>query len=842
MSLSRFIWVMTALWMSAPAGMGAELPPSVPVFVKRYCIECHDADSEKGDRNFKPFLSNPGKATHNEILKEMLDQLNLGEMPPRKKNIARPPDGERRQMVADLGRYLSAVESDKAPSTSVMRRLTRHEYNYTMRDLLGVDTMAADATRLFPEDSRSHGFPNYGPAQALSGHQLQLYMQAARTYLDRALVFGQERPEEQQWTFKPQDLIHTKKNVGTVRYRVISSDGKHLDIGHGQPVDSGPTYPKTFAIRGVPKDGRYRIRVKATAVGRKHPYAAELFRADLSHSLQLGLWHVPGIAFLKKRTSEGRVFVRAFDLADNNPKTYEATVWMPAGSIPFIHWINGIGSTKRPLRTIVERYHPEARRKSKTAVDKLKEAGLPVPKDALVQKVWISDLYKGPRVRVFEMALEGPLHEQWPPRGHQNIAGRETDAAKLNIEKTLVAFAAKAFRRPVKKEEIAHHIRFVQDRVDSGTPSAEALKQGLTAILSSPRFLFIEEGDARRGVRLDDFQLATRLSYALWCSTPDERLLRLAAEGRLLHGPTLRAETERLLKDPRAEAFVHHFTDAWLRLDKIGSMPPGNKQFPAYYRNRLESAMKTETHLFVAHALRLNRPIPEFLNARHSFLNGALARHYGVPDVVGEDFRLVNLPNSARRGGLPGHASILTATANGVETSPVTRGVWVLESLLGTPPSPPPPDVPPIEPDTRGAVTIREQLAKHRHVTACADCHAKIDPWGFALEYFDPIGGLRTHYPGANGRGKGRLIDASSQLPSGEHIRNEADLRRLLATRKAQLTRNLTLKLLLHATGRVPTLRDHEAVNRITKQSLNGNNGFRNLLHAVIASELFKRR
>ena len=844
MRLMRAIVLLAALSLGAESAVAAELPASVPVFVKRYCMKCHDADSEKGDRNFEPFLAQPGKTEHHELLKEILDQLNLGEMPPRKKNVAQPLNAERRQMVAVLADYLAAVESSKVPTATVMRRLTRYEYNYTLRDLLGVDTIAADATRLFPADATSHGFPNFGPVQALSDVQLQHYMKAARTYLDRALVLGKKQPEVRRWTFNPKDLIHEKKNVGTVRYRVISPDGKHLDIGHGKPAENGPTYPKKFASQGVPVDGVYRIRVKAAAVGRKHPYAPELIPADLTQPLQMGLWHVPGPTYLAKRTTEGRVLVEVFDLADDKPQVYEAKAWMPAGSSPFVHWINGIGASKRPLRKIIERYHPEAGRKTPYEVDRLKAAGLPVPKDALVQKIRISDLYKGPRVRVFEIMLEGPLHDQWPPASHWGIVGNETDASKLNVEQVLLKFARKAFRRPVKPQEIAQYIDFFQSQTASGMAANEALKQVLTAILTSPRFLFLDEGGAKGAKQLDDFQLATRLSYALWCSTPDERLLKLAAEGILNQPKTLKAETERLLRDPRSQAFVQRFADAWLRLDKIGSMPPGTKQFPVYFRDRLESAMKNETYHFVSHVLQRNRPLSEFIDARYSFLNGALARHYGVPGVLGEAFRKVQFAAQTRRGGLLGHASVLTATANGVETSPVTRGVWVLESLLGTPPSPPPPDVPPIEPDTRGAITIREQLAKHRHVAACADCHAKIDPWGFALEFYDPIGGLRVHYPAnkERGTGKGRRVDGSGQLPSGEQVNNEADLRKLLASRKTQLTRNLTHKLLLHATGRKPSYRDHHIINQIVEQSLAGGNGFRDLIHAVIASELFFRR
>ncbi|MED6314657.1 MAG: DUF1592 domain-containing protein, partial [Verrucomicrobiota bacterium] len=616
------IALLIALLFGKEFPLTAELPVSVPVFVKRYCIKCHDADREKGDRNFEPFLEQPSKAEHHSLLKEILDQLNLGEMPPRKKHVVQPPDMERRQMIAALANYLAAIQSSNAPTATVMRRLTRYEYNYTLRDLLGVDTIAADATWLFPADNTSHVFPNYGPVQALSDVQLQHYIKAARTYLERALVMGKQRPEVRRWIFKPKDLIHEKKNVGTVRYRVISADGKYLDIGHGKPAENGPTYPKKFAAQGVPVDGFYRIRVKATAVGRKHPYAPELIPADLTQPLQMGLWHVPGPTYLAKRTTEGRVLVKVFDLVDNNPKNYEVKVWMPAGSIPFIHWINGIGASKGPLRKIIQRYYPEARRKTAYEVDRLKADGLPVPKDALVQKIWVSDLYKGPRVRVFEITLAGPLHDQWPPASHRSIVGYETDASRVNVEQVLLKFARKSFRHPVKLRDIAQYIDFIKSETVSGMATNEALKQALTAILTSPRLLFLDEGGAQGEKQLNDFQLATRLSYALWCSTPDERLLKLAADG-VLHKPkNLYSETERLLKDPRSQAFVQHFADAWLRLDKIGSMPPGTKQFPVYFRDRLESAMKKETYCFVNHVLQRNHPISEFVDSSYSFLNG----------------------------------------------------------------------------------------------------------------------------------------------------------------------------------------------------------------------------
>jgi hypothetical protein len=850
LELNRVAVLLLIYLLPAIDGTGAtaaSLDPSVSKFVTRYCMDCHDADTEKGDRNFEPFLKAPGGISQHATLEEILEQLNLGEMPPPKKRVDQPSDVERRRVVAEITRYLSAAESSAKPNSTVMRRLTRYEYNNTIRDLLGVDTAAADKTRLFPADTRTHGFANLGSAQALSDHQLGLYMEAARQYLDLALVFGRKQPVARKWVFKPLDLNGEKKNSGSVRYRVWAKDGGHLDIAHGQPIDNGPTYPKRFAQNGVPVDGQYRVRVTVTAIGRKHPYDPAIFPNDLSVPLQLGLWHVPDQSFLGKRASEGRVLIGVYDLPDNTPREIESTVWMPAGSLPFIHWINGPGASKAPMRKLTERYHPEALRKSQTKVDRLREQGAAVPKDALVQRVYISDVYQGPRVRVFEISLEGPLQDEWPPAGHRNIVGNETDPQSIDVAQVLTSFAGKAFRRPVSRGEVAHQIDYVREQMAAGVRKPDAIKQGLTAILTSPRFLFLDEGDPAQTGALDDYQLASRLSYALWSSQPDERLRQLATTDQLSQTQTLAGEIDRLIEDPRAAAFVEHFTDAWLHLYKIGSMPPGDKQFPAYYRGRLETAMKTETRLFVADALKHNRPIQHLLNSRTTFVNGSLARHYGLTNVTGDAYQRITFPADTRRAGLLGHASVLTATANGVETSPVVRGVWVLENILGTPPSPPPPDVPPIEPDTRGATTIREQLAKHRNVAACADCHAKIDPWGFALEFYDPIGGFRENYPIIRSNGKiserqGKRIDGSGELPGGEFISNELGLKAQLLKREYQFTRNLVKKFLTHATGRELTFRDNAEIDQITKQVSHSGYGFRDLIRTSLQSQIFRNR
>lgn len=825
-----------------------KLDPLVPQFVERYCLDCHDGWSEKGDRNFEPFLEGPDDSRHHLTLVEILDQLNLGEMPPDKKDVAQPTLEERREAVTALTGYLEIAAAAEIPTATVLRRLTRYEYKNTIRDLLGIDTAAADLTRAFPADPRRHGFANLGSAQALSEHHLAHYMEAARGYLDMALVFGKEQPATGMWTFAAEDFNGEVRNVGTVRYRVWGKNREHLDIGHGQPADRGVTYPRAFATKGVPLGGLYRIRLKATAVGREHPYDPGLFPNDLSVPLKLALWHAPDARLLEKSASEGRVLVDVFDLPDNETAELEATAWMPAGSVPFVNWINGPGSSKRILRMVTESHHPEAERRSPTRIDQLREQGLPVPEDALVQKVWISEVYEGPRVRLFEMTLEGPLMEAWPPAGHRRIVGSETDASMVDVRAMMTRFAGRAFRRPVAESEIAHHSAHVGGQIAKGSAHAEAIKQGLTALLVSPRFLFLDEGNPEDGSELDDYQLASRLSYFLWTSMPDERLMELAARGEMKNAEVLAREVDRMIADPRSAAFAEHFSDAWLRLDKIGSMPPSNAQFPAYDRDRLESAMKSETRMLVAHILKENRPVTDFLDGRYSFLNDALAKHYGIEGVTGERFRKVALPAGSRRGGLLGHASVLTASANGVETSPVVRGIWILESILGTPPPPPPPDVPPIEPDTRGATTIREQLAKHRDVAACADCHAKIDPWGFALEYFDPVGGFREHYPVFTGSGRianradGKPVDGAGELPSGEFIRDERDLRNLLLGRMMLVTKNLARKLLAHATGREPTFRDEPEIERIVREHAASGHGMRDLVHGIVQSEVFARR
>ena len=320
---------------------------------------------------------------------------------------------------------------------------------------------------------------------------------------------------------------------------------------------------------------------------------------------------------------------------------------------------------------------------------------------------------------------------------------------------------------------------------------------------------------------------------------PDAELLAVAARGELASPHELRYQALRMLRDEKARAFTEQFTDSWLRLNKLGSMPPDAEKFKVYYDRILDQLMKEETRLFFKHILKQNRPIAEFLQSDYTFLNRYLADLYGIKNIEGDHFRKVQLPPNSHRGGLLSQASVLTTTSNGVETSPVVRGIWVLENILGTPPSPPPPDVEPLEPDIRGATTIREQLVKHRKVETCAECHRKIDPLGFAMESFDPIGRHREDYLNESGDVINE-VDTAGELPTGQSFQDLDELKLVLLERKHYFARCLTEKMLIYALGRELSFGDRATVRQILGDLERRGNGLQDLVELVVTSEAFQ--
>lgn len=368
--------------------------------------------------------------------------------------------------------------------------------------------------------------------------------------------------------------------------------------------------------------------------------------------------------------------------------------------------------------------------------------------------------------------------------------------------------------------------------VDAHTAQAiKAMQVGYTAILCSPDFLYLREQDGP----LSDYEIASRLSCFLWSSMPDERLFALAKAGKLRDPDVLSGEVDRLLDDPKSAAFTRHFTERWLRLDKLSESPPElTGPFRIYWDRRMEPQIVAQTDAYFADLVKSNGPIHLLIDSDYTFMNESIASvFYGRNDIKGESLRRVPTKDR-RRGGILTQPAVMTATANGVDTSPVVRGVWVLENILGTPPSPPPPDVEPLSPDLRDAKTIREQLAIHRKQDACNSCHRKIDPLGFALENFDPIGRWRDKYPKARDN-----IDASTTMPNGEAVKDVIAFKQVLLAREQDIVLCLTKKLLAYASGRVLEPADRGEADRIAAQFGKQEGGLRDLIKLVVQSRVF---
>jgi hypothetical protein len=412
-------------------------------------------------------------------------------------------------------------------------------------------------------------------------------------------------------------------------------------------------------------------------------------------------------------------------------------------------------------------------------------------------------------------------------------------------------FLARAYRSPVAEAEVARFLALVADLRAAGLSFAEAMISGYTAVLASPAFVFLEEKPGP----LDDDALATRLALFLWNSVPDDALRSRAARGELHRSEVLRAETERMLADPRSRRFVEAFLDYWVDLRKMEDSTPSTILYNDYYLDdALAEAALAETQLYFAEMLARDLPARNIVDSDFTFLNERLATHYGIPGVKGIAMRRVQLPPDSPRGGFMTMASVLKVTANGTTTSPVLRGKWIMERILGYE-IPPPPPVAAVEPDIRGAVTIRQQLAKHRDNTSCATCHSKMDPPGFALENFDVMGAWRDRYraadedkPAEKGIGKngqpfafhfGLPVDAAGELPDGRPFQDIRDFKRLVRDDDALLARNLARQLTVYATGAPVSFGDRAVIETIVQRTSAQGYGLRSLIHELVQSSLF---
>ena len=793
---------------------------AVAPFLGKYCVACHGANKQKGDRRFDRLSGKIVDDNSLVDLQDILDQLNLSEMPP--DDAPQPAVAERRAAISWL---TSTIEDyhrtqDVNHQSAVLRRLNSREYRNSIRDLLHVNMTMFDPTMTFPRDQMTEHLDTVGDTLVTSGALLQQYLNAAETVVNKA-VFPLEKPTVEKWVFR--DGFHQQPEIDQVHKK--SNGFKHMTlydvVGADKPEGAyGPIH--AFAD-GVPHDGYYEIKLNAEALNRRHDYPVDFLGTDPGEPFRLGIVAGNKDAGTLHLTQPIEPLLAEIELADEK-KWYTVRVWLDAGFTPRFTFRNGLMDVRSLWGKLAREFGDRfPKRKTKGIVDNR-----------------INGITHGnlPQIRIHEIEIEGPFYDEWPTAGQRAVFGDDFDGTvdsetlcDANIRKRLTEFATSAYRRPATTSEIDRILRVVKARESAGRTPLEAFCDGLTAILCSPGFLYLETADEAGNLSAEG--LASRLSYFLWSSMPDRELRDLAVNDELTKGEALSAQVDRMLANQRSEQFIEGFLNSWLTLRDLGATPPDRTAFRSFYHYDLDTAMREETRLFVRELIDLNLSIDNFLDSDFTFLNKRLAEHYEIDaTLTGSDFQKVSLTDR-RRGGLLGQASVLTVTANGIETSPVVRGVWLLENILGTPPSPPPPDVEPIDPDTRGATTIRDQLEKHRSVASCNDCHRKIDPPGFALENFDPIGGWRTSY------GRGKSIDASGQLSTGQKFQDVTEFKKLLLARKELFARALATKLLAYSLGRHVGLADRPHVDRIVAELGTRGNGFRDLIKLVVTSEPF---
>ncbi len=824
------VWILLAMVQSPGLQAEDKTPPApkpvsfqttVKPFLTSYCVSCHGAKLQKGERRFDTLASTIKDDSTLVDYQDILDQLNLGNMPPQK--AKQPKLAERREVIAWLTGSLETHHRTRKSTggQTVLRRLNSREYRNTLRDLLHLNTTMFDPTASFPRDQLSEHLDNQGQTLVTSGHLLARYLTAADKAVEKA-ISPREKPAVKTWAFR--DGFRQQPEIDQVFRTVNKFAWMTLFDVKGADKHEGAYGPIHAFADGVPFDGYYDIRLKAEAVNRKHPYDPKFLGTDPDEPLRLGIMAGNQLAGPLHKPQPMEPLLAELDLADEQ-KWYTVRVWLDAGYTPRFTFQNGLMDVRNVWGRLLSQY--------KSQFPKRKRPGI-------VEARYNAIKYgKLPQIRIHEIEITGPYYNTWPKESQRALLGEDWETvqktgtlSESQMRTHLETFASRAYRRPVQKEEIDRVMQVIQTRQQSGLSDLDAYADGLKMVLCSPNFLYLEEPAAEK---LPSHALAARLSYFLWSSLPDAELTKLAANGALQKPAVLEAQVERMLEDPKSAAFLEGFLASWLTLRDLGSTPPDRGKFRAFYHYDLDTAMREETRLFAKHLLTENLSVVNFLDADFTFINKPLAKLYGIKAPTGPGFERVSLPDG-KRGGLLGQASVLTVTANGIDTSPVVRGVWLLENILGTPPSPPPPDVEPLDPDIRGAKTIRDQLHKHRSNPSCYDCHRKIDPLGFALENFDPIGRWRDTY------GRSTKVDASGELPNGKTFRDISGLKTILIQQQDQFTMALTEKLLGYATGRHPEPADRPHLEKILKDLHHRNNGFRDLVKLVVLSEPFRSK
>ena len=820
-----------AVIASAHVAQAEEPSPSAKVvgqFLENYCLDCHDSSKQKGDRDFEAFTL-PLKSIAELIsAKDIIDQITLKEMPPKKAD--QPTDDERLAVVRALREGTVAARSklESSGSRTVMRRLSSREYENTLATLFGrrVDTLGLTAD--FPKEKTSHHIDTIGQALVTSGFLVDQYFQSANRLVEMRL--GKPETKPQQWRFNGhfvqyeelQGAHRNAFNYGFLNlYEQPNTDTRQGGYGHIEDF-----------LKGVPVSGLYALEVEAQAMHRDTHYDPAIFGIDLSEPFILGV--VPG------DVTKGHIhYPQAIEpvlgtspVPDDKPATLRFRVWLEAGQTPRFIFPNGPFESRAAVIEINKRYKDEFKSE--------------IPKSQ-VGRAHILREGKLPHIRISEIRIEGPVPEKRGSVEEVAVFGKDGFQPDRAADQ-LLAFAERAYRRPLTDTDRAPIRALYEKRLSENATPRQAALDTLKLILCSPSFLYLSEITEESAKALQPYDLASRLSFALWAAPPDSALAAAAKSGQLAQPAELKKQAQRMIADDRITAFGNGFLDSWLNLRDLGGMPPPRETNRAYYAEDLPTSMKMEARLFFRDLLKTNGSVAQFLKADYTFVDKKLAKLYELPEAktlrLADGFKKVSLQNHERRGGLLAMASVLTVSANGVETTPVTRGVWISENILGIRPPPPPDEVPAIEPDVSGATTIRERLAKHSTDKTCAECHHKIDPLGFSLESFDPIGRWRTTYPKPKQKDQpAPKIDTSGEFPSGETYEDFAGFRRIIGETRADLfIRHLIRQTLSYTTGRNMEAADEFVIEDIGEKLKKEKLGLQTLLIECLTSEIFRSR
>ncbi len=793
---------VTASTLSA----AALFPKGTEAFLEMHCFDCHAEGEKKGGLDLEKLGRDLTDAATFAKWEQIFDRVDKGEMPPTKVKDQPEP----RELAEFKDSMFPRLEKAHAATKgTVLRRLNRREYENTMNDLFGT---ALELEKLLPADGRSGEFDNVGETLGISMQHMGMYIRTAGMVLEEAIAKTIEAPKPQKHVGRYTDDKRMDQYLGDNRLKL--ADGSIVRFSTGG-------YPrgdiKSVSTR---EEGFYRVKVSGFAYQSESPITFSVgsttYRRGEEEPL-FGYFSFPPGAPGKLHTVELTVFMGDRYMIQIEPY--------------------GIAD-------------PDLGRRRK-------------------EKIHARE-YKGPGLAIHSVEVEGPLVGEFPTRGHKllfadiqreeipprNPRDREKPRYKSQFEiksadektdahQALGRLVNTAFRRPVEPHEVTPYVELFEAERAKGEAFEPALRTAATAVLSSPHFLFLREPVGA----LDDYALASRLSYFLNRTAPDAGLLALAREGKLR--ANLRAQTERLLKHKRFERFITDFTEAWLNLRDMDFTMPDRTLYPEF-EPYLRFSMPLETEAFLRELIESNLPAANIAKSDFAMLNDRMAEHYGIAGVTGSQFRKVKLPANSWRGGFLSQGSVMKVSANGSTTSPVVRGVYVMERIMGEPAAIPPPNVPGVEPDIRGASSLRELLEKHRDVASCASCHNHIDPLGFALESFDVTGMRRDRFRSKGGdkvdavvRGRrvvyrlGPEVDSSGHFIDGSTYADFRDYRNYLATHDDRLARAFAGKLLTFATGRELGFSDRAELDRIVADTAQNKHRLRDLFHRIINSEIF---